>query len=132
MSADLRLPIAELADVVARALDEDLGGDPGRDVTTQATIGVDQEATGHVVARADGVVAGLAVWSVVLGQVADRFALPVPTVTERAVAMRWSPDGVNDTCAQPEKGSPLSRRREPLILVSCPSSRPRKPVIEGR
>jgi len=58
------------------ALDEDLGGDPGRDVTLQATIGVDQEATGHVVARADGVVAGLAVWSVVLGHVADRFPCP--------------------------------------------------------
>jgi len=51
VSADLRLPIVELADVVLRTL-EDLGGDPGRDVTTQATIGVDQEATGHVVARA--------------------------------------------------------------------------------
>jgi len=55
VSADLRLLIVEFADVVARTL-EDLGGDPGRDVTTQGTIGVDQEAASHVVARAQGVV----------------------------------------------------------------------------
>lgn len=74
------LPAAELAAVVARALDEDLGGDPGRDVTTQATIAPGQVSQAHVVARADGVVAGLGVWPVVLRQVADRLGLPVPTV----------------------------------------------------
>lgn len=83
MSTDLHLPIAELAEVVARALDEDLGGDPGRDVTTQATIGAAQTSSAHIVARADGVVAGLAVWAVVLEQVADRLGLPVPEVALR-------------------------------------------------
>lgn len=80
---DLDLPLRELEEVVARALDEDLGGDPGRDVTTQATIGTEQTSSAHVVARADGVVAGLAVWPVVLEQVADRLALPVPAVALR-------------------------------------------------
>ncbi len=101
----------QLADVVTRALDEDLGGDPGRDVTTQATIGVDQEATGHVVARADGVVAGLAVWSVVLGQVADRFALPVPTVTERAA------DG--QAVARGDVVAELTGSTQVLLVAAC-------------
>ncbi len=77
------VPVRELAAVVGRALDEDLGGDPGRDVTTQSTIRRDQTATAHVVARADGVVAGLAVWQVVLEDVARRLDLPNPTVALR-------------------------------------------------
>lgn len=51
---------AEVARVVRTALDEDLG--PSRlDVTSVATIPDDQVDTADVVARADGVVAGLAV-----------------------------------------------------------------------
>jgi nicotinate-nucleotide pyrophosphorylase (carboxylating) len=51
---------AEVARVVRTALDEDLG--PARlDVTSVATIPDDQVDTADVVARADGVVAGLAV-----------------------------------------------------------------------
>jgi len=83
VSTDLRLPIAELAEVVARALDEDLGGDPGRDVTTQATIRR-ETSTAHVMARADGVIAGVGVWQVVLDDVARRLDLPVPGVALRA------------------------------------------------
>src|SRR4051794_2451113 len=48
-----------IAAAVATALDEDLGGAPGRDVTTQATISPDAVGTAALVARADGVVAGL-------------------------------------------------------------------------
>jgi nicotinate-nucleotide pyrophosphorylase (carboxylating) len=81
---DVYFPVAELADAVVRALDEDLGGDPGRDVTTQATISREQTATAHVVARADGVVAGLAVWRVVLDDVARRLGLPAPAVSLHA------------------------------------------------
>src|SRR5665648_761238 len=61
---------------VSRALDEDLGADPGRDVTTQATVRPDSRGTAHLVARASGVVAGLVVVSEVVAQVADRFGLP--------------------------------------------------------
>jgi len=43
--------------LVERALDEDLGD--GTDVTTVATIPADQQSVAHLVARADGVVAGL-------------------------------------------------------------------------
>ncbi|MGH3658488.1 MAG: carboxylating nicotinate-nucleotide diphosphorylase [Micromonosporaceae bacterium] len=46
--------------IVRTALEEDLGPD-GRDVTSEATIPADQTDTGELVARADGVVAGLAV-----------------------------------------------------------------------
>jgi len=67
-------------DVVARALDEDLGAAPGRDVTTQATVPVDATGVAHLVARAAGVVAGLVVVGEVLEQVADRLALPDVTV----------------------------------------------------
>lgn len=54
------LDAAAVADVVRRALAEDLGPD-GRDVTTLATIGEDQCDTAVLVARADGVLAGLPV-----------------------------------------------------------------------
>jgi nicotinate-nucleotide pyrophosphorylase (carboxylating) len=63
---------------VAAAVDEDL---PGEDVTTEATVPVDAHATADLVARADGVVAGLPVAELVLWYVAG------PSLTvERAVA----------------------------------------------
>lgn len=65
------------------ALDEDLGPAPGRDVTTQATVDPDETGAAHLVARADGVVAGLPVVAEVLAQVADRLGLPVPEVEPR-------------------------------------------------
>ena len=72
---------------VARALDEDLGAEPGRDVTTQATVPADETGVAHLVAREGGVVAGLVVVAEVLAQVAGRFALPAATVDRRV------PDG---------------------------------------
>lgn len=71
---------AWVAGVVSRALDEDLGPAPGRDVTTQATISPDADAAAHLVARADGVLAGLVVVPEVLEQTATRLGLGVPTV----------------------------------------------------
>lgn len=71
---------------VAVALDEDLGPE-GRDVTTLATIAATAVGTAHLVARADGVVAGLALVPEVLAQVAARLALPVPEFAPRV------PDG---------------------------------------
>jgi len=68
---------------VSRALDEDLGADPGRDVTTQATVSPDSRGTAHLVARASGVVAGLVVVPEVVAQVADRFGLPPVHVDAR-------------------------------------------------
>jgi nicotinate-nucleotide pyrophosphorylase (carboxylating) len=65
-----------LARLVATALDEDLGVAPGRDVTTQSTIAPEARGTAALVARADGVVAGLVVVPEVLRQVADRLGLP--------------------------------------------------------
>ena len=63
-------PHADARLVVARALDEDLSH--GTDVTTVATIPADQESLAHVVAREDGVVAGLPVIAMVLDAVAAR------------------------------------------------------------
>ncbi|HUR75487.1 MAG TPA: L-aspartate oxidase [Sporichthya sp.] len=58
--AEAGLPVAEVMDLVARALAEDLR--PGRaDVTSTATVPAEHRSTADVVARADGVVAGLAV-----------------------------------------------------------------------
>lgn len=70
-----------LADVVRRSLDEDLGGNPGRDVTTFSTIAADAVVTGSLVMREAGVVAGISIADEVVSQVANRFHLPVPTVT---------------------------------------------------
>ncbi len=58
--------------VVEGALDEDLGGFPGLDVTTLATIPATQRSTAHVVARADGVVAGIPLISLVFRAVTAR------------------------------------------------------------
>ncbi|BBH65097.1 nicotinate-nucleotide diphosphorylase [Actinoplanes sp. OR16] len=54
------IDLAELQRIVLTALGEDLG-DPPRDVTSEATIPADQVDTAELVARADGVVAGLLV-----------------------------------------------------------------------
>jgi nicotinate-nucleotide pyrophosphorylase (carboxylating) len=62
--ADLRaagLDPDAVARVVAAALAEDLGGPDGVDVTSVATIHDGQTDTADLVARADGVIAGLAV-----------------------------------------------------------------------
>ena len=53
-------PAAVVA-IVANALAEDLGGPDGVDVTSAATIPAEQTDTAELVARADGVLAGLAV-----------------------------------------------------------------------
>jgi nicotinate-nucleotide pyrophosphorylase (carboxylating) len=54
------LDLADIQRIVLNALAEDLG-EPPRDVTSEATIPADQTDTAELVARADGVVAGLLV-----------------------------------------------------------------------
>ncbi|WP_454040991.1 carboxylating nicotinate-nucleotide diphosphorylase [Cellulosimicrobium sp. Marseille-Q8652] len=78
---DPPLDPAWVAETVARALDEDLGTAPGRDVTTQSTVPPSSTGTAHLVARADGVVAGLVVVEEVTRQVAARLGLPPVVVT---------------------------------------------------
>jgi nicotinate-nucleotide pyrophosphorylase (carboxylating) len=78
---------AWLARTVATALDEDLGPEPGRDVTTQSTIPPELVGAADLVARQDGVVAGLVVVPEVVGQVAARLGLAVPSDDQRV------PDG---------------------------------------
>ena len=58
--------------VVEGALDEDLGGFPGLDVTSSAIIPPAQRSVAHVVARADGVVAGIPLISLVFRAVTER------------------------------------------------------------
>lgn len=69
-----------LASTLERALDEDLGAAPGRDVTTQATIPVTAEVEGEVVMRTAGVIAGVDVVAATLEAVAHRLDLPVPSI----------------------------------------------------
>ncbi|HEY8532702.1 MAG TPA: carboxylating nicotinate-nucleotide diphosphorylase [Micromonospora sp.] len=64
------LPVAEVERIVRTALAEDLGPE-GRDVTSLATIPAEQVDTGDVVARADGVVAGLPVLAAVFELAAE-------------------------------------------------------------
>ena len=61
--------------LVVRALDDDLGD--GTDVTTVATIPEEQESVSHLVARADGVVAGLPVVALVVEAVDARLGTGV-------------------------------------------------------
>jgi len=65
-------PEARAQAVVDGALDEDLGGFPGLDVTSSATIPANQRSTAQVVARADGVVAGIPLISSVFRAVTER------------------------------------------------------------
>ncbi len=67
---DVGFPTADALLLVERALDEDLSS--GTDVTTMATIPASQVSVSHLVARADGVVAGLPVVALVLDAVAAR------------------------------------------------------------
>lgn len=90
----LVLDPAWIADLVHRTLDEDLGGDPGRDVTSESTIGPGVPAVAHLVARSAGVVAGLVVVAEVLDQVASRFGL------DRAVVVLDARDGDRVTAGQ--------------------------------
>jgi len=64
---------AYVEELARAALDEDLGG--GVDVTSEATVPADQRATADLVARADGVVAGLPVAEAVLTCAAGGAAL---------------------------------------------------------
>ena len=65
-------PQARAQAVVDGALDEDLGGFPGLDVTSFATIAKTQRSTAHVVARSDGVLAGVPLISLVFRAVTER------------------------------------------------------------
>jgi nicotinate-nucleotide pyrophosphorylase (carboxylating) len=67
-------PEARAQFVVDGALDEDLGGFPGLDVTSSATIPVTQRSTAQVVARADGVLAGMPLISLVFRAVTQRIS----------------------------------------------------------
>ncbi len=97
------LDVDGVADLVARALAEDLRDGP--DVTTEATVAATAIATGDVVARARGVVAGGAVARAVLDAVA------------------FSPDGVTvvrDDGERVEPGDVVVTLRGPLrpLLVA--------------
>ncbi|MGI5188321.1 carboxylating nicotinate-nucleotide diphosphorylase [Promicromonospora sp. CA-289599] len=78
------LDAAWVARTVRIALDEDLGPAPGRDVTSQATVPPSATGVAELVAREDGVVAGLVVVREVLDQVASRLGLASPSVTFHA------------------------------------------------
>lgn len=79
-SSDLAFPVEDARRVVTGALDEDLGGPGGVDVTTTATIPATQQTRASVVAREDGVVAGVDVIALTLDEVAQRLAAEPMTV----------------------------------------------------
>lgn len=81
---DRKLRAAWLASAVGEALDEDLGGEPGRDVTTFATIDASASVTGDIVMRETGVIAGIAVIAETLEQIAERLNAPTPSIDIRA------------------------------------------------
>ena len=84
MPQDRPLRASWLASAVGEALDEDLGGAPGRDVTTQATIPAGESVTAAIVMRESGVIAGIPVIVEALEQVAERLGVPVPVIELRA------------------------------------------------
>lgn len=79
---DPDFPLEAARRLVDTALAEDLGPD-GLDVTSSATIPADQVATGHVVAREPGVLAGAPVIALVLEGVAARTGGTPPSLEVR-------------------------------------------------
>ncbi|WP_353952683.1 carboxylating nicotinate-nucleotide diphosphorylase [Knoellia sp. S7-12] len=71
-SSDLAFPTEDARRVITGALDEDLGGPDGVDVTTTATIPESQATRAAIVAREDGVVAGVDVIALTFDEVARR------------------------------------------------------------
>lgn len=69
--------------LVSMVLSEDLGGNPGRDVTTNSIISSDARSVVNIVARAEGILAGAPLMPVVLAEVAGRFGQPMPAVDMR-------------------------------------------------
>ncbi|HMO10458.1 MAG TPA: carboxylating nicotinate-nucleotide diphosphorylase [Actinotalea sp.] len=109
---------AWLARTVETALDEDLGPAPGRDVTTQATVPTHQTGTAHLVARAEGVVAGLVVLEPVLDAVSARLDLArVPVRFERSDGDEVGRGDVVAVLSGPAQGL-LVAERTMLNLVS--------------
>ncbi len=76
---DFGFPEHEARRLVETALTEDLRD--GVDVTTSATIPVEQVSVSHIVARAHGVIAGLPVIDLVLRAVSARLGVAAPEVT---------------------------------------------------
>ncbi|WP_336923851.1 carboxylating nicotinate-nucleotide diphosphorylase [Aquipuribacter sp. SD81] len=74
------VPPAELDRMVRTALDEDLGGDPGVDLTTDATVDDGARAVVEVRSRAAGVLAGQVVWGPLLAEAARRTGQDAPVV----------------------------------------------------
>jgi len=82
---DLRFPEAAALAIIRTALDEDLGGPDGVDVTTAATIPAEQVSTAHVVAREAGALAGTPLVGLVFEEVARRVgAEPLRVTPQRA------------------------------------------------
>lgn len=101
----------EVARVVRIALAEDLGPD-GWDVTSRATVPSDQVDTADLVARAAGVVAGVAVAAMVFELVDARIQV-TPVVAE---GPRVSPGEVLATATGPTRGL-LTAERTALNLL---------------
>lgn len=69
--------------LVSYVLSEDLGGNPGRDVTTNSIIPAGSRSVVNVVARGEGMLAGVPLIPVVLAEVANRFGQPLPAIDLR-------------------------------------------------
>ena len=95
---DHGFPTTDALLLVERALDEDLA--TGTDVTTMATIPASQQSVSHLVARADGVVAGLPV-----------IALVLDAVTARLGSGEVGVDGVVDDGIRVTRGDHLATLR---------------------
>lgn len=80
---DFGFPEHEARRLVETALTEDLRD--GVDVTTSATIPVEQVSVSHIVARAHGVIAGLPVIDLVLRAVSARLGVAAPEVTVHVI-----------------------------------------------
>jgi hypothetical protein len=88
---DAGLDPQEVTRIVSAALDEDLAG--RTDVTTEATIPAGSRSTAYLTARADGVVAGLAVAETVFRVATARSVPPAGGATSAAGVPAAQPFG---------------------------------------
>jgi nicotinate-nucleotide pyrophosphorylase (carboxylating) len=110
---------AAVLDIVERALAEDLG--PARlDVTTLATVPASQQDVGEIIARADGVVAGLAVAAAVFEVAAGEPAVDLSPKSPPASGM--STPSAERLRRGPHPAVDLSPKSPPASGMSTPSA----------
>lgn len=119
----------EVEEIVRRALSEDIGSG---DITTALTVSPASVCTAHIIAKEDGVIAGLPVAAICFQLVAESYSTGNMTILKRMrpVAPTPQPEG------PPKAGKPIritaKHLGKPAVQVTGGPSPQRKPIEQER